>query len=199
MIQRKKQPEQTRTTLLDAAGNGFSRLGYAGCGISGIIAEAGMTKGALFHHYADKRALAKAWVQEGLAPAIHELWIAPLEDVNSLDAFRKFCLARFTDLQPEDAVSALVSITAELAARDDMLGDALEAVFSAWRAAIANMLEWGKSSGWIHPSIQPANEAALIVAAFAGFSVTAKADGNLDSRRHAFTALDGYLETLRAQ
>ena len=199
MNQRKKQPEQTRKVILDAADHDFSLQGYSGSGLNGIISRAGLTKGALFHHFADKRALAKGWIEERLAPAIDALWIAPLDAVNSLDAFRKFCRERFTALRPDDAVSALSAVAAELAARDEMLGDALEAVFSIWRAAVAGLLERGKSTGWIHPSIQPANEAALIVSAFAGFSVTAQAARDPEVRRLAFTALDGYLETLRAQ
>ncbi len=199
MVQRKKQPEQTRSAILDAADHDFSRQGYAGSGLNGIISRAGLTKGALFHHFPDKRALAKAWIESRLGPAIDGLWIAPLENVNSLEAFQKICRARFLELQPEDAVSSLAAVAAELAARDEMLGGALELVFTAWRSAIAALLERGKSAGWVHPSIQPENEAALIVSAFAGFSVTAKSIRDPEIRRHAFTALDGYLETLRAQ
>ncbi len=199
MNQRKKQPEQTRMLILDAANHEFSLQGYSGSGLNGIISLAGLTKGALFHHFSDKRALAKSWIDERLAPAVDALWIAPLDAVNSLDAYRNFCRERFTGLQPDDAVSALSAVTAELAARDEMLGEALEAVFTTWRSAIAGLLERGKTSGWIHPSIQPANEAALIVAAFVGFSVTAQASRDPEIRRLAFTALDGYLETLRAQ
>ncbi len=199
MNQRKKQPEQTRKVILDAANHEFSLQGYSGSGLNGIISLAGLTKGALFHHFADKRALAKSWIEERLAPAVDALWLTPLDAVNSLDAFRKFCRERFTGLQSDDAVSALGAVTAELAARDEVLGDALETVFTAWRGAVAGLLDRGKSSGWIHPSIQPANEAALIVAAFVGFSVTAQATSDPEIRRLAFTALDAYLETLRAQ
>jgi len=199
MNQRKKQPEQTRKVILDAADYEFSLQGYSGSGLNGIISRAGLTKGALFHHFPDKRALAKGWIEERLAPAIDALWITPLDVMDSLDFFRNFCRERFTGLQPDDAVSALSAVTAELAARDEVLGEALEDVFTTWRAAVAGLLERGKSSGWIHPSIQPANEAALIVAAFVGFSVTAQATRDPEIRRLAFTALDAYLETLRAQ
>lgn len=199
MVQRKKQPEQTRNAILDAAAHEFARHGYAGSGLNGIISMAGLTKGALFHHFPDKRALAKAWIEARLAPAIQELWIGPLEEVKSLDAFRKICRARFLGFQPEDAVSSLVAVAAELAARDEVLGEALQIVFTAWRSAITGLLEQGKAAGWVHPSIQPGNEAALLVSTFAGFSVMAKAIRDPEIQRHSLTALDGYLETLRNQ
>ncbi len=198
MNQRKKQPVQTRKDILDAADHEFSRQGYAGSGLNAIISRSGLTKGALFHHFADKRALAKGWIDERLGPAIDALWVTPLDALNSLDAFRSLCRERFNSLEPDDTVSALSAVTAELAARDEMLGIALDDVFTRWRTAIAALLERGKSSGWIHPSIQPANEAALLVSTCVGFSVTAQSSLNPEIRRLAFTALDGYLETLRA-
>ena len=70
MKQRKKQPALTRQAILNAAGVEFSRHGYAGTGLGAIVGRADLTKGALFHHFADKQALAVAWVGENLAAAI---------------------------------------------------------------------------------------------------------------------------------
>jgi AcrR family transcriptional regulator len=199
MHQRKKQPEQTRQALLDAADQSFSRQGYAGTGLGGLVAQAGLTKGGLFHHFPDKKALAKAWIDGRLQPAIQESWILPLAEVRSLRAFQQFWRLRILAIQPDDAISALAAITAEIAATDDSAGESLELVFSAWRTAIAALLERGKADGWIHPSIQPANESALMVSMVAGFTVTAKSGRDPEMLRHACNALDGYLETLRAQ
>jgi TetR/AcrR family transcriptional repressor of nem operon len=199
MRQRKKQPAQTRQALLDAADLSFSRQGYAATGLGGLVAQAGLTKGGLFHHFPDKKALAKAWIDDRLSPNIQQDWILPLAEVQSLDAFQQFCRLRILAIQPDDSLSALVAITAEIAATDDSAADSLELVFSAWRSAIAALLERGKADGWIHPSIQPANESALMVSMIAGFSVTAKSGRDREMLRHACNALDGYLETLRAQ
>ena len=144
----------------------FSAHGYAGTGLGAIVSRAGLTKGALFHHFPDKQALAAAWIAEHLAAAIDALWIAPLDALDSLDAFRTFCRARCLELRPGDATSALVSLTAETAAADPMLGAALESVFAAGGRPSPACWNAGKSAGWIHRSIQPAVEAAFLVAAF---------------------------------
>jgi len=199
MKQRKKQPQQTRRAILEAAGAEFSLHGYAGGGLGSIVSRADLTKGALFHHFTDKRAMAVAWIEDLLTPEIGERWISPLESISSLDALRSFCRARCMELAPGDAVSALVSLTAETAAADPLMAAALEKIFSQWREALAALLERGKSQGWIHRSIQPAAEAAFVVSAFAGFSVTTRAHPDEGIRRTCATALEGYLETLRAQ
>lgn len=199
MNQRKKQPEQTRRTILEAAGAEFSRHGYAGSGLGAIVTRAALTKGALFHHFSDKRALALGWIDGLLAPAMEERWITPLAEIRSLDSLRSFCRSRCLELATGDTTGALVALTAETASDDPVLGEALERIFIIWRQAVATMLERGKAEGWIHRSIQPEAEAFFIVATFAGFSVTTCTRPDESIRRACAGALEAYLETLRAQ
>lgn len=199
MKQRKKQPVQTRQAILQAAGDQFALHGYSGTGLGPIVSQAELTKGALFHHFPDKRTLACAWIAENLSVAMVAQWVTPLDAIRSLDALRAFSRARCLELLPGDASSTLVSLTAETAAADPVMAAALEGVFALWRGAIASLLERGKSEGWIHHSIQPAMEAGFLVSAFAGFTVTTKCSPDEPTRRACATALEGYLETLRAQ
>ncbi len=199
MSQRKKQPVQTRQAILKAAGEGFASGGYSGTGLGAIVEKAGLTKGALFHHFKDKSSMALAWIQADLSSAMEESWFAPLENVASLDALKNFCRTGCLAIREDDAASALTALTAETAALDATLREALEGVFSRWRGAFAAMLEAGKAAGWIHRSIQPETEAAFIVSFLAGLTVTAKAAASEGTLRTGATALTGYLETLRAQ
>lgn len=199
MRPRKKQPVITRRAILDAAGAEFARHGYAGTGLGAIVQRAELTKGALFHHFTDKRAMAVAWIDDLLDAEIAQRWIEPLTGIGSLDGLRVFLRARCLEIRPGDAASALVALTAETAHADDALGAALERVFSHWRAGLADLLERGKSEGWIHRSIHPPAEAAFLVSVIAGFTVTTRAGEGETLRRGNADALEGYLETLRAQ
>jgi len=199
MKPRRKQPEKTRRAILDAAGAEFSRHGYAGSGLGAIVERAELTKGALFHHFSDKRAMAVAWIDDVLAADIEQRWIEPLVEMSSLDGLRTFLRARCLEMRPGDAAPALVALTAETAHADDALAAALKRVFARWRAALAGLLERGKSEGWIHRSIQPSSEAAFLVSAIAGFTVTIRAGEEENLRRSGADALMGYLDTLRAQ
>lgn len=199
MKQRKKQPERTRQMILEAAGAELSRNGYAGSSLGAIVTRSGLTKGALFHHFTDKRALALGWIGEALAPEIEERWIAPLNDIGSLDALRSFCRTRCLELSSGDAISALTALSGETAGSDETLGAAFEKIFTDWREAVSVLLDRGKTEGWIHRSIQPAAESAFVVSAFAGFSITTGTRKDEGIRRTCASALEGYLETLRAQ
>ena len=56
--------EQTRRQLLSAARRLFAEKGFAATSTPEIVAAAGVTRGALYHHYADKTALFAAVVEE---------------------------------------------------------------------------------------------------------------------------------------
>jgi hypothetical protein len=140
-----------------------------------------------------------AWIEEILAPEIDDRWIAPLQGIGSLDTLRSFCRARCLELNRSDALSALLALTAETSASDESLSASFERVFIHWREALAILLERGKAEGWIHRSIQPEAEAVFLVSAFCGFSITTGARPDEGIRRTCASALEGYLETLRAQ
>ena len=51
------EAEQTRRTIVDSARRAFADDGFAAASTTAIAAAAGVTRGALYHHFADKTAL----------------------------------------------------------------------------------------------------------------------------------------------
>ena len=197
MKQSRKQPDVTRRAILEAAGAEFARGGHAGSGLGAIVARAGLTKGALFHHFPDKRSLVLGWIDDDLIPRLRERWLADLDGVSSLDGLRTWCRERIPVLDGEDPLAVLVAMAAETSASDEVLADAFGRCFELFRAAVAAAIERGKSEGWIHASIRPSSEAAMLLAMLAGFSVTFRCGESEVPRRQAEGAVEAYLETLR--
>ena len=52
--------ERTRTALIDAGREMFAELGYVGAGREEIVERAGVTRGAMYHHFSSKEALFQA-------------------------------------------------------------------------------------------------------------------------------------------
>ncbi|MET7332270.1 TetR/AcrR family transcriptional regulator [Nonomuraea sp. NPDC005650] len=61
---RARQREQTRRTLLRTSRRLFATRGYAAVGLAEIVHTAGVTKGALYHHFAGKADLFRAVLEQ---------------------------------------------------------------------------------------------------------------------------------------
>lgn len=61
---RQERAERTRNLILDAAAAVFDERGFNGASLSDILARAGVTKGALYFHFASKEELARAIIEE---------------------------------------------------------------------------------------------------------------------------------------
>ena len=66
MAPRKAKPE-TREALVNAATGLFLRQGYTATSIDDVCAQSGVSKGALFHYFADKEALGRAALERWMA------------------------------------------------------------------------------------------------------------------------------------
>ena len=65
MVRRTRiEMEETRATLLATARRVFSEHGYADTSMDDLTAQAGLTRGALYHHFRDKKGLLAAVVEQ---------------------------------------------------------------------------------------------------------------------------------------
>ena len=77
---RKRVPDITRSKILEAAYQEIHVQGFQSASMSEILLKAGVTKGALYHHFENKMALGYAVVDEVVAAMLEEEWIGPLRN-----------------------------------------------------------------------------------------------------------------------
>jgi AcrR family transcriptional regulator len=73
---RAEYAEQTRAALVDAAGRAFAERGYAETALTDVASAARVTKGAVYHHFSDKRALFEAVVYEKYEAGLQRVYDA---------------------------------------------------------------------------------------------------------------------------
>ena len=94
-----EQSEATRNALIEAARGLFSERGYAGVSTEEIVQAAGVTRGALYHHFRDKQDLFLGLVEQLEQEVLERVAGAALEvtdpwdqQVTAVGAFLDCCL-----------------------------------------------------------------------------------------------------------
>ena len=119
---RARQAEATRNLLIEVARKNFTEHGYAGTSIDDVIQQAGVARGALYHHFPGKEALFRAVYEEVEGEVVARVMAAAASESSPWDAVRAG-LSAFLDacLEPGfrrivvlDSVSVLQAQVLEL-------------------------------------------------------------------------------------
>jgi AcrR family transcriptional regulator len=172
---RSNHPEALRARILDAAAAAFQAGGYHATSTHDIMRAAGVTGGALHHHFATKKALGLAVIRERVARAVEETWIAPIRAAPSaLDGILGTFEAIAASLDERGRVVGcpLNNLAHELSLADADFQSALGVIFDVWREAVADRAAAEKDA--IAPMMSPDDLATLVVASYSGAMAMAK-------------------------
>lgn len=82
----RERSDTTRGAILDAAHGLFVERGYAETSTPDIVAAAGLTRGALYHHFEDKKALFRAVAEREAGAVAARIEQATFDDLTARDA-----------------------------------------------------------------------------------------------------------------
>ncbi|WP_022893817.1 TetR/AcrR family transcriptional regulator [Agromyces subbeticus] len=93
MVTKARQREQTRALILGLAERAFAERGYAGVALEDLVADAGLTRGALYHHFGSKAALFGAVLEHAQGEVARAVELAAGADADPLTSFLAGCRA----------------------------------------------------------------------------------------------------------
>ena len=189
-----ERSEATRTRLLVAGRRLFESQGYAATGREEIAAAAGVTRGALQHHFGDKRSLFRAVYESVEAELVAATALAAMAAGDDpVDQLRDGCRA-YLDAVLDPALQRVCALDgpavlgpAELGAITDRY--ALGLVRQAVESAIA--------SGAIEPTPPEPLARMLLAAVMAAAQYVATAEDPRRARVEAGRTVDALLDGLR--
>ena len=161
---------RTRSALLEAAARGFSRYGYANLRLERVAADAGYTRGALYHLFANKEDLALAvvkWVDETWHEEVGGLADAEADPVDALIAIARghavYCR--------RDVARVLMTLRIEFTGQEHPVGRAIEEVAERLITDCADRIVAGRDSGRLPPGPPPRETALAYVGALQGLVI----------------------------
>ena len=162
---------RSRNALLEAAARGLSRYGYANLRLEQVAREAGYTRGALYHQFRDKEALALAvveWVDETWRREVGRRVEQEADPVEAL-----LVLARgHAVLCRRDIARVAMALRVEFSGQDHPVGRAVERATGSLVKRCTRLINAGRRDGAIPPG-PPARAVALaLLGALEGSVIT---------------------------
>ncbi|GLS34278.1 transcriptional regulator, TetR family [Mesorhizobium albiziae] len=191
---RTNDPEGLRQKILDVAEAAFQEKGYHATSLGDLMRAAGVTGGALHHHFPTKKAIGLAVISERVAAAVEETWIRPVSTASSArDGVRNVFAMIADELDAQGFVRGcpLNNLAHELSLADSDFRAALERIFARWRDSIADKARSDRDGGNSDGATDPDGFAALTVAIYSGAMSMAKTAQDASMLR---VCAEGFLE-----
>jgi AcrR family transcriptional regulator len=139
---------RTRGALLESAARHLSQYGYGNLALERVASEAGYTRGALYHQFKDKEALALAvvcWVNETWSQEVGEPAARERDPVTAL-----IRIARLHAVYcRRDVARVAMALRLEFDGQDHPIGNAVAEILDGLVNQIAALIAAGRNSGAI--------------------------------------------------
>ncbi|MEV7020224.1 ScbR family autoregulator-binding transcription factor [Streptomyces sp. NPDC093991] len=162
--------EQTRRKLIQAGARLFNEHGYASATLGRIAADTGMTKGALYYHFASKDVLADAVQQEGAARLAgflrrqEETGLSPVQVIIDMTHWLSRALCE------DPVIGAGLRIAHECADREPPVTD----FHRVWNREVRRLQRRAGEAGELRPAGRGEGAATLLWAMMCGLAALAR-------------------------
>lgn len=174
-IPARRDPARTRERLMNAAFEEVYHSGFRGSDLNAILAKAGVTKGALYHHFTGKEALGHAVIEQVIARITQDKWLAPLDDVDDpIDALIGILDDTGTSDAEVNGGCPLNNLAQEMSPLDEGFRMRLSEIFTNWIGGVTDALRLGQLNGKVRRDIDPRETATFFVASYEGYMSLAK-------------------------
>jgi TetR/AcrR family transcriptional regulator, transcriptional repressor for nem operon len=164
--------DATRRHILRAAAQQFARRAYHDVGLDDILAQAELTKGAMYFHFRSKHALAVAIIEQQTAEGasgVKELLSRGLSGLETLIDFSY--LIAVQDIKM-DGVRAGLNLLESVGRSEGIQ----ESRLAEWTRAVAGVVEQAIAEGDVGPDCDPQDVARLMVSLHMGLRQTSNLD-----------------------
>lgn len=201
MSLKQKQGDQTRSDLLEAAFGEIHAQGFRAASLDNILKKTEVSKGALYHHFPNKKALGYAVLDEVIKPQSEEKWQRLRNpDNNPLDILIEIGCQMAEEATQESILLGcpICNLVNEMASIDGGFQERLAKFRSEWHIEIIDAIERGQANGQVLADVEPLAVANFLLATHDGASSVGKATQSVEAYKRCVNETRRYIECLRA-
>jgi AcrR family transcriptional regulator len=150
---------RSRAALLESAARGLSRYGYGDLTLEQVAADAGYTRGALYHQFAGKEDLALAVVMWVASTWEHDVWEPSQREGDPISILAALARGHIVYCR-RDIARVIMALRVEFAGRKHPVGETIERLVRGNAMRFAALITAGREAGSI-PAGPPAETLAI--------------------------------------
>lgn len=164
--------DNTRGQILRAAAHQFARRAYHAVGLDDILAEAELTKGAMYFHFRSKHALAVAIIEEEIATSTAAFDDRLARKLSGLETLIDFSFTTAVRDITDDMTRAANSLVEAVGRAEQQHAELLD----GWIQAFAGVVGDAIAEGDVAERNEPEDVGRLVVSVYMGLRQTSDLD-----------------------
>lgn len=189
-----QRAKETYQLILDAAARVFARRGFGQATVADIAAEAGISMGALYHHFTGKEELFKAIAEQHIRDQ-EAAYRGLLPSPSLRETIERFVDFWLDHCQQEDELDGLIMECWAQAAREPWAREAIAALFRDGADLFRGTLRVGQDAGVVRKDIDLDASASVLLCVLQGMEMLCAVDPDSSRSPHMRTALADLMET----
>lgn len=169
-----EEAAETREALLAAGLRVFAARGYTAATLAEVAAEAGVTRGAVYHHFSDKADLYLTAVGERWSRVVDGVWTHLVAEGPPRERVRRFVAAFYTALTGDRAFRELLAVTIGNTEKVPELERGLQtkrAALHGWIDQLTELFTRAGQAGDLRDGLSPRTAATAVVVNLTGVVV----------------------------
>ncbi len=189
-----------RERILQAAYEEMYEHGFQGLRIDAVLQKTQLAKGALYHYFPNKLALAYAVVDEVLMAHFQQTWSDFLSASNDpLKAMKGFFQKKCAEVSSGECSNGcpLTNLMQEMSTLDKGFQQRLQALMMNIVSTVEQALHQGQKDGIVRKDINPHKISPFLLSSYQGIMGSAKCMDSQELMVELFDTLSEYVESLR--
>lgn len=170
-MEQELKTEATRRLIIEKAFQHFYNNGYNGTSVNEIMKATGLSKGAFYHNFRNKKELCVLVVKAELKTMICDAMIFPLyAEGEAKTVLKSTFLNKFQSFTDDEKLMGcpVNNLINEIGGTQCMLNEALKDLLEIWLEAVVDVIKRGHKDGSIKHETNPQQAAIYLISSFEG-------------------------------